>query len=132
MKPFEFFKLANFTDEKGSLVPLELKNYINWTPKRVYYAFNNKDFRGGHCHKIEKELFICPRGSFKIRLHDGKNWTEQVLKGPDSAVRVDNLVWHEFTDFSKDAILLAVSSTNYNKDDYIRDFDQYLKSVNEH
>jgi len=129
MKAYEFFTLPNFIDTKGSLVPVELKDFIDWEPKRVYYAFNNKELRGGHCHKIEKELFICPKGSFKVRLHDGKNWIEKFLTGPNSAVRVDNWIWHEFTDFTDDAILLALSSTNYNKDDYIRDFDQYIKSI---
>lgn len=126
MKSFEFIKLQEFNDEKGTLVPLELKEYINWEPKRVYYAIDNKSDRGGHAHRIEKELFICPRGEITARLHDGLKWHEKRLKSPLDAVRVDNMIWHEFTDFTDDAILLAVSSTNYDKKDYIRDFDKFL------
>jgi len=126
MKPFEFFTLPIFTDDRGSLVPLELKEYISWNPKRVYYATNIKGSRGGHSHRIEQELFICLQGKMTARLHDGKNWTEKEMQSPHEAVRVDNNVWHEFTNFSQDAILLAVSSTNYDSDDYVRDFDQFL------
>lgn len=126
MTPFKFYTLQLFEDERGSLVPLELKDFIDWTPKRVYYSYGNSETRGGHCHRTEKELFICQKGSFKARIHDGSIWHEKTLQ-PREAVRVDNMIWHEFTDFSKDGILLAVSSTNYDPDDYIRDFDQFLK-----
>lgn len=131
MKPFDFFTLPVFNDDRGTLVPVELKEFIDWTPNRVYYAVNLKEGRGGHSHRIEKELFICLQGKMKVKLHDGKEWTEKEMSSPLEAVRVDNMIWHEFTDFSDDAILLAVSSTNYDKDDYIRDFDQYLKEKNQ-
>lgn len=131
MMPFEFVTLPLFSDDRGSLVPVELKDFIDWTPKRTYFLFGNKDDRGGHCHRIEKELFICQQGELTVRLHDGKKWHEERIKSPTDAVRVDNMVWHEFTDFSENAILLAVSSTNYDKEDYIRDFDQFLNETKE-
>ncbi len=127
MNKIQTYNLPLFTDERGQLVPIELKDYIDWEPKRVYYAFNNKETRGGHAHRTEKELFICPRGEITARVHDGKDWQEHKLKGPDNAIYVDNMIWHEFTDFSEDAILLAVSSTNYDPSDYVRDFDKFLK-----
>jgi dTDP-4-dehydrorhamnose 3,5-epimerase-like enzyme len=129
MNTFEFFKLPEFNDDKGTLVPLELKNYIGWQPKRVYYAINNKNGRGGHAHRKECELFICLKGEMTVKLHDGSNWRTERLKSPLDAVRVDNMIWHEFTDFSGDAILLAVSSTNYDSNDYVRDLDQFLKET---
>ncbi len=127
MKKIKLHKLPLFTDEKGQLVPVELKEYIHWEPKRIYYAFNNKKNRGGHAHKLEKELFICVKGLITAKVHDGEKWYEYKLEAPGDAIYVDNMIWHEFTDFSEDAILLAVSSTNYNPEDYIRDFDQFLK-----
>ncbi len=129
MNNFEFYKLQSFKDKRGSLIPLELKEFIDWAPKRVYYSYRNSKSRGGHCHRMEKELFICLKGSFKVKIHDGKDWHEKTLNSCE-AVKVDNMIWHEFTDFSEDAILLAVSSTNYDPQDYIRDFDQFLKEKN--
>jgi dTDP-4-dehydrorhamnose 3,5-epimerase-like enzyme len=126
---FEFHTLPVFQDDRGSLVPIELKEYINWTPKRVYYLWGNTDTRGGHAHRIENELFVCQKGSVTARLHDGRQWHEKRLDSPKDAVRVDNMIWHEFTDFSEDALLLAVTSTNYDTDDYIRDFDQFLNET---
>jgi dTDP-4-dehydrorhamnose 3,5-epimerase-like enzyme len=130
MQKIKLHKLPLFTDERGQLVPVELKEYIDWEPKRIYYAFNNKQKRGGHAHRIEKELFICAKGFIVAKVHDGEKWQEHKLEGPGDAIYVDNYIWHEFTDFSEDAILLAVSSTNYNPDDYIRDLDHFLKEIN--
>jgi dTDP-4-dehydrorhamnose 3,5-epimerase-like enzyme len=130
MEKIKLIKLPHFKDERGELVPIELKDNIDWEAKRVYYAFNNKQTRGGHAHKTEKELFICARGEITARVHDGKEWQVYKLKGPDDAIYVHNWIWHEFTDFSEDGILLAVSSTNYDPNDYVRDFDQFLKEVN--
>lgn len=127
MEKIKLIKLPHFTDERGELVPLELNEHIDWEAKRVYYAFNNEEKRGGHAHRIEKEIFICAQGEFTARLHDGNEWHEFNLKGPNEAVYIDNMIWHEFTDFSENGILLAVSSTNYDSTDYIRDFDKFIK-----
>lgn len=127
MKKIELVQLKHFNDERGELIPIELKEHIDWEAKRVYYAFNNKETRGGHAHKIEKELFICAQGEFTARVHDGEKWHEHKLKGPNQGIYIENMIWHEFTDFSEDGILLAVSSTNYDATDYIRDFDKFIK-----
>lgn len=131
MDKIKLIKLPHFTDERGELVPIELKEHIDWNAKRVYYAFNNQETRGGHAHRTEKEFFICARGEMTARVHDGKEWQVYKLKGPNQGIYVDNMIWHEFTDFSEDGILLAVSSTNYDPNDYVRDFDQFLKEVNQ-
>jgi len=130
MSSFEFLTLPEFKDARGGLVPIEVKDYVTWEPKRVYYAYNNTDNRGGHCHKTECELFVCVRGSITVKLHDGSKWHEKQLKGPKDAVRVDNNIWHEFENFSDDAILLAISSTNYDAGDYVRDFNKFLTLIN--
>ncbi len=129
MAPFSFHTLPVFTDKRGSLTPIELKEYVLWDPKRVYYAFDISDGRGGHAHRIENEFFVCLQGKMTVKLHDGKTWTTRDLTTRGDAVRVDNMVWHEFTNFSENAILLAISSTNYDSDDYIRNFDHFIKEI---
>jgi hypothetical protein len=55
------------------------------------------------------------------------------MTGPTSAIYTGEYVWHHFKDFSTDAILLALSSTNYNPDrsDYIEDYEEYKKIIKE-
>jgi len=84
--------------------------------------------RGSHCHLKEEEVFILLHGKAKVRLHDGTNETIIELTPFKNAVYVGNMIWHEIIDMSKDSILIAFSSTNYNpnREDYIEDFDEFL------
>ena len=40
-------------------------------------------------------------------------------------------MWREMFDFSKDAVLMVLASEPYIEEDYIRDYDEFLKFVNE-
>ncbi len=37
------------------------------------------------------------------------------------------MVWKDMYDFSPDSVLLALASTHYDGNEYIRDYDEYLK-----
>ncbi len=115
----------NFT-----MCPLELKDYIPFEVKRIYYISNSKTGTSGeHCHFIEEELFVLVQGSATIIIDKGDGKEEIDLTGPTDACYVPNYVWHGFRNISPDAIILALSSTNYSPDrsDYLEDYDEYLK-----
>ena len=61
----------------------------------------------------------------------GNGKEDILLKGPGDAIYVGNCVWHGFKDFSPDAVLVALSSTNYSPDrsDYIEDYEEYQKII---
>lgn len=119
-----------FTDERGSLVPLELKDFISWEVRRVYYLVDVVGDRGGHCVKGENKIYICQKGTIKGRFHDGVGWTEFSLVGPGEGVVMEGDYYREFVDFSSDAVLLAISSVNYNAEDYIYDLEEFIKYKN--
>lgn len=115
---------------RGKLVPVELDSNIPFEVKRVYYLWNvpQGSVRGAHAHTIEKEFFVCIRGKCHIKVSpDGDSPHKIVLNSSHRGIFVDNLVWHEFSDFSPDAILLCFSSTSYLPDNYITDFEEFKK-----
>jgi len=109
--------------------PIELKDYIEFPVKRVYYVTYPMAPTGSHCHKTEEELFVVLRGSCTLVVDRGNGLEEMEFKGPLDAAYVPNYVWHHFKDFSSDTILLALSSTNYQPDrsDYIEDYEIFLE-----
>lgn len=110
-------------DSRGGLAAIEFKE-LPFRPKRAYYIFDVKGMRGGHAHSREKELFVCIRGNFRIRLNDGKKFTAWQMKKPGQAIYVPNYIWHEFDRFTPDAIMLALSSTPYEgRKGYIMNFE---------
>ncbi|QQS59062.1 FdtA/QdtA family cupin domain-containing protein [Candidatus Peregrinibacteria bacterium] len=119
---------------RGKLVPIELDSAIPFPTKRVYYLWGVPvgAVRGGHAHTIEKEFFICLRGRCTLKFStDGSPLQKISLNNPRRGIFVDNLVWHEFCDFSPDAILLCFSSTSYLPDNYISDFEDFRKVCKE-
>lgn len=128
---YKLYELRTFTDERGSLTPMELKDYFDFDVKRTYTVHSNKTKRGGHCHLHEEEFFYMASGSCTARLHDGKDWVEVKMKPNETGMYVGTFVWHEFDNFSDDGVLVALSSTNYNPErtDYIEDFNEFLNNV---
>jgi len=111
--------------------PLELKDYIDFEVKRVYFISETEGATSQHCHLEEKEFFIMVKGSAVAIIDQGSGIEEIAMVGPTAALYVGNYVWHGFKDFSQDAILLALSSTNYQADrsDYIEDYEKYKTAI---
>ncbi|PJC37424.1 hypothetical protein CO046_00645 [Candidatus Peregrinibacteria bacterium CG_4_9_14_0_2_um_filter_53_11] len=123
----KFWLLPTFTDERGPLTILE-DTTLPFSPKRLYFLYDVKAKRGGHAHLKEEEVFVCIRGTFTARIHDGKQWHQFEMTEPGMALYTNALVWHEFDNFSPDAIMLAVSSTNYDgQKEYILDHNEFLQ-----
>ena len=128
-KPFQQYTLKNIQTPKSLMTPLELKDYIDFDVKRIYFISHPKSDTGAHCHFEEKELFILIQGTCTATIDRGNGIEDIRLEGPKNAIYVPNYVWHGFKDLSEDAILLAISSTNYRPDrsDYLEDYNEYLK-----
>ena len=118
-------------DERGQLVALEEFKDIPFKIKRVYYMYDTLPnvTRGYHAHKNLKQILICIHGSCKIKLDNGKEKKIVPLEKPYEGLYVDNNMWREMYDFSKDAVLMVLASELYDENDYIRDYDEFLKFV---
>ena len=118
-------------DHRGSLVPLEENINVPFDIKRVYYIFGTKEgvVRGKHAHKDLKQLIICVSGKCKILLDDG--YTKEIieLNDPTKGLYIEDLVWREMYDFSPDCVLMVLANKYYDEEDYIRDYNKFLKLV---
>ena len=128
-KQFQTFQLKKIDTTRFVMSPVELKDYIDFEVKRVYFVTHVEEATGAHCHKIEEEFFILQQGKCVAVIDRGNGLEEIPMVGPTSAMYVPADVWHHFKDFSADAVLLALSSTNYNPDrsDYVEDYAEFKK-----
>lgn len=128
---FQQFELKKIQAPNFVMSPVELKDYINFEVKRIYFVTKPVGDTGAHCHKVEEEFFVFIQGSGTAVIDRGNGLEEIKMEGPTSAMYVGNYVWHHFKDFSSDAVLLALSSTNYNPDrsDYIENYEEYKKEI---
>ena len=120
-------------DERGQLVALEECRDIPFEIKRVYYLYDTGEnvTRGYHAHKNLKQILVCVKGSCKILLDNGKEKETVLLEKPYEGLYVTSNMWREMYDFSPDAVLLVLASELYNEDDYIRDYNEFLKFISE-
>jgi dTDP-4-dehydrorhamnose 3,5-epimerase-like enzyme len=128
----KLIQLQSHGDERGSLVSLEEKN-MPFPIKRVYYVFNtkNKVRRGFHAHKKLKQLAIVVKGSCRFLLDDGNEKIEVLLDNPAQGLYIESFVWREMFDFSEDCVLMVLADSIYDEADYVRDYEEFLRSYNE-
>lgn len=131
MKQIIDFKIMG--DNRGSLIALEENHNVPFDVKRVYYIFGTKENvrRGFHAHKNLKQLAICVNGSCTFLLDDGKLKEHIALTSPTQGLLIEGLIWREMYDFSKDCVLMVLADNYYDESDYIRDYELFLKAINE-
>lgn len=120
-------------DDRGMLVALEEFSDIPFEIKRVYYMYDTKKgvHRGFHAHKNLQQILICIHGSCKVLLDNGKEKKIISLEKPYEGLYVSNKMWREMYDFSSDAVLMVLASEIYKEEDYIRNYDDFLKFIEE-
>ena len=116
-------------DERGQLIAFEEFKDIPFRIKRVYYMYDTAEgvVRGKHAHKNLEQILVCIHGSCKILLDNGREKKIVPLEKPYEGLYVASNVWREMYDFSDDAVLLVFASELYYEEDYIRNYDEFLK-----
>ncbi|MBQ3294900.1 MAG: FdtA/QdtA family cupin domain-containing protein [Erysipelotrichaceae bacterium] len=120
-------------DERGKLVVVEGNDSIPFDIKRVFYIYGSDPtvVRGQHANRESEFVLINVAGNSKVRITDGKEEFIVELNKPMMGVYIPKMVWKDMYDFSPDSVLLVLASTHYDGKEYIRDYDEYLKEINE-
>lgn len=123
------FEITPFSDVDGNLAVLEAEKQIPFKIERIFYEYNVDEncVRGKHANKHSKFCLIAVAGSCDVIVEDGKDKVTYKLDQPNKVLFLDKMVWKTMTHFSKDCVLLVLSDSAYDKSEYIRDFDEYLK-----
>lgn len=118
-------------DDRGHLNVLETYKNIPFPIQRVYYLTATKSgiSRGFHAHKELEQMAVCVAGQCRMVMNDGHSVDEVVLDSPSKVLHVGKMVWHEMHDFSEDCVLLVLASDYYDEQDYIRNYDEFLRLV---
>ena len=121
--------LPQFLDARGNLSFVEQENHIPFAIKRTYWLYDvpGGECRGGHAYKENQEFIVALSGSFDVILDDGKEKKAFTLNRSYYGLYVPKGLWREMDNFSTNSLALILSSTNYDADDYVRDYDEFIK-----
>lgn len=127
----KFYHLPIIPDLRGSLSFAEIDQHLPFVAKRYFLVFDvsSKEVRGEHAHKELHQFLVCVKGSCFVMVDDGENREEYCLDSPGLAIHIPPMVWSVQYKYSHDAVLLVLASDIYDPDDYIRDYDQFLETV---
>jgi dTDP-4-dehydrorhamnose 3,5-epimerase-like enzyme len=127
-----FIQLQSHGDQRGSLVSLEQQKNIPFIINRIYYLFDTQEKvrRGYHAHKNLKQLAVVVKGSCRFLLDDGKEKIEVLLDNPSQGLYIESFIWREMFDFSEDCVLLVLADLFYDEEDYVRNYDEFIRMVN--
>ena len=126
LKDTSLIEIPKVHDERGSLAVIE-KNVIPFNIKRVYYLYDvpSDSYRGGHAHLEQQSVIIALSGSFEVILDDGESRKRIMLNKPTQGLFIPTNIWREIDNFSSGAVCLVLASTEYNENEYMRDYDDF-------
>ena len=127
----EIIEIPRVHDERGLLAVIE-GEIIPFEIKRVYYLYDvpSDAFRGGHAHKELNQLIIPLSGSFDVHIKDGDNTRIINLNKPHKGLLIVPGIWREIDNFSSGCVCLVLASAEYNEEDYIRKYSDFLAFKN--
>lgn len=116
------------SDRKGNLTVVENGKTLPFDVKRVYYLYDipGGETRGSHAHRELEQLIVAASGSFTVTLDDGKNKRSFFLNRPYQGLHVKPGLWRTLEDFSSGSVAMMLASEVYIKEDYIRDYNEFL------
>ena len=117
------------SDRKGNISVVENGRTVPFDVKRTYYLYDipGGEERGAHAHKELHQLIIAVSGSFDVTLNDGNVKRTFMLNRPYQGLYVVPGMWRELNNFSSGAVCLVLASEVYDEQDYIRDYEEFLK-----
>ena len=129
----KIIELPKFLDARGNLSFAEQNNHIPFEIRRTYWLYDvpGGEERGGHAYKENQEFIVALSGSFDVVLDDGSEKKTFTLNRSYYGLYVPKGLWREMENFSTNSLALVLSSTVYDANDYIRDYDEFLRFKND-
>ena len=119
--------LPKITDPRGNLSIIEQIKQIPFEIKRVHWVYDVPGGfdRGGHAYFETEEFIVALSGSFDVVVDDGVKQKNYPLNRSYFGLYVPKGMWRTMTNFSTNSLALVLSSTEYDENDYVSDYDEY-------
>ena len=129
----KIIELPKYLDARGNLSFAEQYKHVPFEIERTYWIYDvpGGEARGGHAYKENEEFIIALSGSFDVILDNGVEKKTYSLNRSYYGLYVPKGIWREMNNFSTNSLALVLSSTPYNENDYIRDYEQFKTHCNE-
>ncbi|MBE5881067.1 MAG: WxcM-like domain-containing protein [Lachnospiraceae bacterium] len=129
---YKIIEFGEYGDERGNLVVAEGSGKdIPFEIKRVFYMYGSDDtvVRGQHANRKTEFVLINVSGTSKVKVDNGFETDIIELNKPRMGLYIPTMMWKDMYDFSEDSVLLVLASEHYDGNEYIRDYDDFIREV---
>lgn len=125
----KLIELPKFADLRGNLSFAEQNNHVPFTIHRTYWIYDvpGGESRGGHAYKETSEFIIAISGGFDVIVDDGKEKKIFTLNRSYYGLYIPKGLWRKMENFSTNSLALEFADTQYDRSDYVEDYNEYLK-----
>jgi len=125
----ELRDLQGIVDPNGWLV-VGAQLHDPFPIKRVFTVLASAGaLRGQHAHRTCSQFLIAPTGHVAVTVTDGRRSQDYQLNSPDLGLLVPPMVWASESFASDTSSLLVLCDREYDENDYIREWDEYLEAL---
>ncbi len=128
MEAAKIIELPKFEDLRGNLSFIEEMNHVPFKIERAYWIYDvpGGEVRGGHAFKEQQELIVALSGSFDVLIDNGIDTQIFSLNRSYHGLYVPAGLWRQMKNFSTNSLAFVLSSTKYDKNDYIYNYSDFL------
>ena len=128
----KLIELPYYNASNGDLVVVEgLSNVFPFSIKRMFNVKSELDgIRGRHAHRRCTQLLICANGVIDVLCDDSIETRKYVLDKANYGLLIPPGIWAEQKYLKEDTVLTVLCDLPFDEDDYIRNYDEFIKYVN--
>lgn len=125
----QLLELPKIKDPRGNLTVIESGIHVPFEVKRNYWIYDVPSgmWRDGHAFKTQSELIVALSGSFDVIVNDGDKEQTFHMCRPQIGLYVPNMTWRAINNFSTNSVALVLTSTYYDPEDYIEDYELFKR-----
>ena len=127
---FKLIQFPKIVDPRGNLTFLQNPLQIPFQIKRVFWTYDvpGGETRGGHAYKQQQEVIIALSGSFDVIVYN-ETGEKSIFSLNRSyfGLYLPPSTWRQMENFSTNSLALHISSSIFDANDYVRDFDNFIK-----
>ena len=127
---FKLIQFPKIVDPRGNLTFLQNPLQIPFQIKRVFWTYDvpGGETRGGHAYKQQHEVIIALSGSFDVIVYN-ETGEKSIFSLNRSyfGLYLPPSTWRQMENFSTNSLALHISSSIFDANDYVRDFNNFIK-----
>ena len=124
-------KFKTFKNNTGYLIPFSLKKDIPFSVKRIFIINGNKNkIRADHAHLKCSQYLVVIKGSVNVIYENKKGkYKKKLSSNNKNTLLLKPKTWCRVKFINKDSMLLVFCDREYEFDDYIEYYKEFLKII---